>query len=382
MSTHVAIQAPIIETETVELAAAANLFRKQVLKCGSINYKGRRLDFTPEYLDGLAAAHAEQAFDAVPFVFTDAANAHTQDPARIRGEILAFERTGDGLDAIVRVPDPKAAQLVRDFPKLGVSVRIEQPIERADGKTWPAAIQHVLATANPRVTGMRPWEPVDLAVDDLPVIDLSTYDFADGEDTPDDEETVMADQPSAFTDEETARLRALLAQLDTPTDPPADDGYMLPSDEELAEIAAGLFDEEDEDAPAEVAASSDNEALELANSRLDAQAIELAQMRAERDAERYERLRTELATAHGIPPAITELARPLLLGSHVVELANGGTVDAGEVMRKVLTAVGEHVKLVDLSSDTVFDTSGAADAQFEAKAREDAAAAYRREYGL
>lgn len=383
---HVAVQTPLMETEAIELAASSNIFRKQVLRAGSINYQGKRLDFTPAYLDGLALAYREGAYDAVPFVFTDSTNAHTQDVERIRGEILGFERSGDGLDAIVKVANPKAAQIIRDFPKLGVSVRIEQPLDRADGKHWPAAIQHVLATTNPRVTGMRPWEPVELANGDLPVIDLSTYDFTEGdlrEDPTDQKETEMADTPS-FTPEEVAKVRALLSvmEADTADDDTDDTEFEMPSDEELAAIAAGLFaDDVVEEAPVEVAASSDNGAVELA-AQLDAQRIELAQLRQERDVERYEKLRESLARDHGIPPRVTELAKPLLMGKQVIELANGNTVDAGDVMRKVLTAIGEHVKIVDLSSDTIYDTDADTDAEAEAKRRADDAAAYRRNFGL
>lgn len=385
---HLAWQTPLLASEAIELAKSSRIFRKQVLRVGSINYKGERLDFTAAYLDGLALAHRDQVFPIVPLVFAPGDNSHTQDVERIRGEILGFERDGDHLDAIVRASNEKAAQLLRENPNVGVSVRIEQPIKRADGKTWPAAIQHVLVTANPVVPGLSPWQPVDLSADDLPVIDLSTYDFAEaspGEDgTPDEKETEMADAPS-FTTEETAELRALLAKLkEAEDDAPADDGT-LPTDEELAAIAAGLFadDEEDsqEEQPAEIAASSDSQAFELA-AQVDAQRIELAQLRAERDAERYEKLRETLARDHGIPPRITELAKPLLTGKRSIELSNGTSVDAGEVMRKVLTAVGEHIKLIDLSTDTVYDTTEAAQAEVDAKRRAAEAADYVSNFGL
>ena len=35
---------------------------------------------------------------------------------------------------------------------------------------------------------------------------------------------------------------------------------------------------------------------------------------------------------------------------HVVEVSNGSSVDAGEVMRGVLKAVGEKIQLLDLSA--------------------------------
>lgn len=394
MSGPVAILAPLDHGDAIELGK--RIFRKQVLRAGSINYKGRRLDFTPDYLDGLVQAFRDEAFDTVPLVFAPADNAHTQDVDRIRGNVIGLERVGDRLDALVEFTDDRSAQLVRDHPKLGVSVRIEQPIERADGKTFPAAVQHVLATANPRITGMAPWTPVDLATHTGEVLDLSTLDFADlGEDTTaaattETQEDDVADEP-VFTPEEIARLRALLDITDhtaDDTDGTDDgDGYEMPSDEELAAIAAAALDDDTEQTdterePSMALARETVEALELAQSRLDAQEIELARMRAERDTARFERERDQLAETYGIPPRITELARPLLTGSHAIELASGARVDAAEVMRKVLTAVGEHVKLIDLSGPTVFEASRDEDEQRAAADRETAAAEYAREFGL
>lgn len=381
----VAYQMPMETGTAIELGK--NLFRKQILRVGSISYKGQRLDFTPEYLDGLARAFTERAFDSVPLVFAGADNAHTQDVERIRGEVIGLERNGDRLDAIVQASSDVAARHLRENPGIGVSVRIEQPIERADGQSWPAAVQHVLATANPRITGMEPWCPVDLAAHDESVIDLSLLDFADGgEDAT--TETQEDNVPEAvFTPEEIARLRALLTADDKPAqdDEADDDGYQMPSDDELAAIAAAALDTDDEREPvaagAELSAEA-AEAIELANSRVDQMSVELAQLRAERDTTRYERERDELAERYGIPPRITELARPLLLGSHVVELSNGGSVDAGEIMRGVLKALGEHVKLIDLSGPTVFETSRDDQAAADEQSRETDAAAYIAQFGL
>lgn len=384
----VAIQAPVSAGQAVELARQSRLFRKQVLRTGRINYRGRQLVFDDAYLDGLVKAYQDRAFDSVPLVFAPADNSHTQDITRIRGEVIGLERTPEGLDAVVRASNEEAATLLRENPNIGVSVRIEQPIERADGKTWDAAVQHILATANPRLTGMSPWQPVDLSVDGVPVIDLTSYDFADGGETADDsntEETTMADSPaSPFTAEQEAALKAMLADIIKPTEAPApaEGEYTEPSDEELERIASALLEDAEEPEPAAAALSvDDSEAVELA-ARLDAQAVELATLRAERDQERYARLVDVLAKDHGIPPAITELARPLLHGSHSVELSNGGEVDAGEIVRKVMVALADHTRLVDLARPTVYDGPGAADDAAAAEKAQKDAAAYAREFGL
>ncbi len=385
MTDPVALIAPIVDSAVIELGKG--LYRKQVLREGQINYKGQKLDFSGDYLDGLALAFKEQAFDACPLVFADKDNAHTQDVERIRGDIIGFERRGNGLDAIVSVPDPKSQKLIEQFPKLGVSVRIEQPLDRADGKKWPAAIHHVLATANPRMTGLSPWEPVDLAVDgdEVPVIDLSNYDFAEAEQT--EKEGIMPNETpkdAPLSAAENARLRELLANLEE-ADQGADDGYVMPSDEELAEMAAALFEDEgaNQEEQVTVGLSDDTAAIELA-AQVDAQAIELSRLRNERDVERYNGLVRTLAEDYGIPPRITELAKHLLTGTHVVELSSGGKVDAGETVLKVLKAIGEQAKLIDLSTSApVFEgTSERESAAKELETRQAEAKSYASQFGL
>lgn len=376
-----AIITPLDTGDVVELARDSRIFRKEVLRVGSINYKGQKLEFTPDYLDGLQMAYTEGAFDSVPLVFTDEKNSHTQDVERIRGEIIGFERNGVRLDAIVRASNDQAATLLRENPKIGVSCRIEQPLDRADGKTWPAAIQHVLVTANPKVTGMSPWQPVDLAADGVPVIDLSTYDFADGE----VEEITMPEKTAPLTDAENARLRELLASLEAANAGAEDDGYVLPTDEELQQLADDLFVDDSAEVKAPVAAlAAENEALELAQAQLDSQAIELARMRTERDKERYSADVALLATDFGIPPRITELARPLLTGTHVVELASGGQVDTRATVLKVLKAIGSQIKMLDLSAEApVFeDAQRQASAQADAEKRQADTKSYASQFGL
>ena len=59
-------------------------------------------------------------------------------------------------------------------PRLGVSARIVEGYDRSDGKHYPAAIQHVLGTLDPRIPGLGAWEAIEAAspVPDT-VIDLS-----------------------------------------------------------------------------------------------------------------------------------------------------------------------------------------------------------------
>ena len=167
----------------IDLGATAKvggrLYRKQLLPVGSINYKGRRIDFTRDKLAAMADAFRAGAFDSVPLVMADVDNRHTMDPRATAGEMVDLELTADGLDGVFRASE-EAAKLLDSYPKVGISARILENYERADGKSFPAAIQHALITSDPRITGMRPWEAVNLSgeVQVDSVLDLTAESFA------------------------------------------------------------------------------------------------------------------------------------------------------------------------------------------------------------
>lgn len=332
-------------------------YRKQVLPKGTIDYKGRRITFDDAYLAELANAFVDRAFDQVPFVLADAGNAHTMDPERFRGEVRALEHGADGLYAIVEFATDEAAAAVLANPSLGVSARIVEDYDRADGKTYPRAIQHVLGTLDPRVTGMKPWEAVNLARNVSDVVDLTSATIEKG--TPME---ITAEQRAAF-DAYLTELAQLAAAEGSGTGAPGaegGDGTGI-SDEDLDRLLAeaGLEDElagvgagAEGDAGAGGAALSaaDRQAIELANARAEQARQETARLQEQLDLSRFEQERLDLARA-GVPPAAIEDATPFLLGTeHVVDLANGQKADAGAVVRKLL---GHMKGTVDLSGETL-----------------------------
>ena len=89
-------------------------------------------------------------------------------------------------------------------------------------------------------------------------------------------------------------------------------------------------------------------AIDLATARADETARELSVITARMREGDYQAEKRKLADL-GVPPFITELARPLLEGAgRVVELSNGKTADAGQIMRKVLTEYARQARLLDL----------------------------------
>jgi hypothetical protein len=348
----------------------------------SIEYKGKRITFDREYLSSLVSAFKQKACGAVPFQLADGDNKHTNDPLRRYGTVTDLELVADGLDAIVELDDDGEA-LVKKYKDLGVSARIYENYDRSDGRFFKAAVQHVLGTLDPHIVGMRPWQSVSLSQEEevSDSIDLSDQEF---EERKEDEKPVAT---KATLKETLAKLREKgdeaeltddeLDQLLAITDAMADDKVPASdapdkkdeveqdddlSDEEIdkliataeAEAAKLAVEDKSEAAPEKderqlVAAAQDREAIELASAQLEQQRIELAGVKSELAQQRYEAEQRTFAQQYGIPPYITELARPLLEGDgHVVELANGEEQDAGAIMRKVLIELGSQIKVLDL----------------------------------
>jgi hypothetical protein len=347
----VAVLTPFVSGPAIELAGKK--WEKKILPVGDVRYEGRMLHFTPQYLQQLAASYNDNAYDQVPFQLADAKNTHTNDPERTRGAFTAMHVKPDGLYGVLE-PTDDGEKVLLNNPYLGVSARIVEGYERSDGKTYPAAIQHVLGTLDPRIPGLGPWKQVDMANAPATVIDLSAAEFAGKED----------DMP--FTPDQQAKLGKLLDlpddQLDrlvqasaTPAAPAAASGDLTEAewdamvasftDEELAD----LLEEDTAPAGAGLANPETQMQIDLATAQQADQALQLAVLQGAHDKQAFENEKRHLMDA-GVPPYLVELAKPLLFGSgHVIEMANGGSpIDAGAVMRKVLHETARLAQMLDL----------------------------------
>lgn len=364
MTAFAALLTPFDRGNAIEMAN--RLWRKRVLPVGDIEYQGRTLHFTPGYLAGLAAAFKDKAYDQVSFQLADAGNTHTNDPERHRGTIVDFQAEPDGLWMVLS-PTDRGEQVLKENPYLGVSARIVEQYQRADGKFYPAAVQHVLGTLDPRIPGLGAWEAIEAANTPSLVIDLTGSSYAGQE----------VETMPEMTPQQQANLSKLLnmdpAALDrllgtqAPPAPPAPNGSgTLPvtdddelTDEELADLIAAMDDEE----LGEIESQMNGEtlagagvtglsveaqmAIDLANSRADETERQLGVFQTRYEMQQFELEKRQLTDA-GVPPFITDLARPLLQGAgHTVDLANG-RVDAGQVMRQVLSAFARTAKMLDL----------------------------------
>jgi hypothetical protein len=383
---------------------------KRLLPVGDINYKGRKLTFDRGYLAGLAKSFTEQAYDQVPFQLAGDDNKHTNDVERFGGNVAAMEVRPDGLYIGVD-PNERGAKVLADNPQLGVSARIVEAYDRADGKFFAKAIQHVLATLDPRVPGLGKWSAVETSNDDAAVItyDLSGAEFAGS--SPPKGDSNMAD----LTDEQQAQLAKL---LDIPADKLAalvgklDDGSLdalngdgvtgddLLTDAELDQLvedalaldAAGLLDGDGNPAAppagdqvpagAGAALTADQQmAIELAQATADESHRQLGIINAQLDHERWLNERRQMVGA-GTPPFIADLAQPLLEGAaHTVDLSNGSTVDAGQIVRKIISEYGKITSQlgIDVELGSPMDEPGDGSAT---EARNDLVSRARAQMGL
>lgn len=187
---------------------SARVYWKRVLPLDKINYRdktgrARVIDFNDRYLADVQNALTQGALDnrtSAPFVLADKDNAHTMDPERYRGDVTSLvrehelpegikaaviEREGklpQGLYARTEFASKKLAKAVVNNPRLPVSMRLREDVERSDGKKFAAMPIHVLGTMDPKIPGLGDWIPAtadlsEYAADD--VLDLSDESYTE-----------------------------------------------------------------------------------------------------------------------------------------------------------------------------------------------------------
>lgn len=367
-----AVLTPFTRSPASTNTAGARHWVKRILPVGDVDYKGRKLRFTPDYLKSLADAFGARAYDQVPFQIAPDDNRHSNDPERFGGEITGMEARDDGLYVTVSATE-RGDRVLAENPRLGVSARIVEEYARSDGKFFPAAIQHVLGTLDPRIPGLGAWQAVEASNDAQVTYDLSNLHFAGDEgnatmpDTPDPRLTAdqqarlgqLLDLPpeqwaslvsgSQLSD---ADLQALAGEAGQQTAPAEDEIAAWVdslSDEELAALEAEMEGETAAAAAGAGLSYEAMEAIELANAQSQDALAQLQSINTELDRERFVTERTRMVGQMGIPPHIVDMAQPLLQGSgHVVELSGGQAVDSGQIMRAVLTEYSKVARLLDL----------------------------------
>jgi hypothetical protein len=344
-------------TATVELADGG-LWKKQILAFRTIDYTDRqgnkrKITFDRQYGEDLIRAFKDGAYDQVPLQLADGDNRHNNSPLLTAGEMVGVELSADGsgVDAVLRTWG-EGTRVVEQNPKIGVSARILENLDTSDGRHFPRAVQHVLATIDPQMKGMRPWQrvqSVDLAVG-------SVTEFVDLSKATNERSAAMPEQSGNTV---TLELSAPLAELLQKPETAERLARMLEEDEGLEALAdqfgPDAFNEGDEDEEIDNEGDEDeedvslsygpgSEAIELAHTQLATQGQQIVELTSQLNAQRTDAEISEFQR-EGLAPAVIEMARPLLaIESGAIELSNGvpgDAVDPGQVVRDVLNTVIE-----------------------------------------
>jgi hypothetical protein len=326
-------------------------YKKQILPEGKFTYKtadGKdiELDLTAAQHQAYVKSFKDKAYDEVPFQF----GAHTNDPTIRKGTMADVEYVpGKGSWGYFQL-DEEAAKYVEKYPNFGVSPRLVVGLKRMDGKTFPAAIQHVAGTVVPRASGMSPWEKIELSEDDMPdtvtIIDFSDETIIahrDVKETPvtkttgnggnggnqnsGETFTLSQEQYAFFTkmQEEYAKAEALLGEGDAP--------------KEQEKVTVDLSE---------------------VTSKADKALAEIAQMRAAAVAETWA-ARKALLLSQGVPPAALDLADPVMtsVDSQVYDLSDGegGTVKV-DAKTQMLGQLELMKGMIDLGGELGHGQSG------------------------
>lgn len=288
-------------------------YRKQILPEGQFKYKGGNLDLGPSTLAKAVAAFKDSAFDEVPFNFGGPHDA--ADPKRRTGTMVNVEHVpGKGAFGYFDFSkSPEMISHVEKFPKFGVSPRIFLSHDRADGKKYDVAIQHVLGTDTPVMSGMEGWQSVSLS-DEL--ASATIYDFST--ETVQGTPIATSSVPTVVTpptggDNGGDEVVLTKAQVDFLA-------KMMADDVEMQKLMnAGT------ETPAVVELPAD---VKLSLETVGTHAAEIAALKTANAKSAWAAKRAALLSA-GVPPAQLDLATPVMerVDSTVIDLSTGeGTV--------------------------------------------------------
>jgi hypothetical protein len=314
---------PRCETDFIELSNTGNLFLKKVLPKGSINYQGQKVTFNDKFLGNIVESFKKGAYDQTSFVFANEKNQHNLDPKKWGGEVKGLEVRNDGLYATLELSSD-AAELVRKNKKLGVSCSIKANYTReTDGQSFPAALNHVLGTLDPKVTGLGEWQELKLSNENETQTDLSNLQWLS--DTP----PVQSGQPTKQQVDDAALAIQLAQQVQD------------------SEGGKGVKDN-----PAPSIDLANNAEYQAGLERIKQLEIDLAN-------ERFEKESAALIEA-GVPPVLLNLAAPILksVTPLTINLSNGeDDVNVAGVVRDMLTQCKGMIKLSNEQGNSFSDTS-------------------------
>jgi hypothetical protein len=168
-------------TKVKDKKSGKTYYKKLILREGEFQYTPAgssekiKLDLSAPQLKNFVQSFKDKAYDEVPFQF----GRMTMTRAFVRERWLTASTFPVRVSKAISNSNRMPHAYVEKYPNFGVSPRLVLDINRADGKKFVGAIQHVAGTVVPRLTGMGPWSKVELSEEgdtdsETPVIDLST----------------------------------------------------------------------------------------------------------------------------------------------------------------------------------------------------------------
>ena len=382
-----AILTPFDFSDTVK--AGRRRFWKQILPVTSIDYDGQKIDFDEDFHKDLALSHREGAYDQVPLVFADGENRHNMDPRNFGGEVLDIQyrgaAKGQGTWALIEA-DRDTDKILRKNPRLGVSARILQNINKADGRTFKRAVNHVLLTMNPRVSGMEPWQAVNLSDEgtDIEVVDLTAETYEEG--TPMGKPVTKTKSTTSgkidlsnLSDEQFETLLDLAATAlaedediedeedEEALDDDVEDTTTTPPVRKKKSKTKITVEKESEDDGDDEEEEEDDEEVDLSDAekvRRNSDHATVRGMQIDLAEEKWKGQRKDYVLA-GVPPFLLDLAEPVLKQPEAmtIDLSDSESIDASATIRKMLDGVKGLIDLtpeighmVDLSEQNKNDS--------------------------
>ena len=346
-------------TKVRDKSTGKTYYKKQILREGTFDYKlpdGEKikLDLTAGNLKKYVDAFKSKAYDEVPFQF-----GHTNAHDKRGGTVVQVEHIpGKGVDAYFEL-DAKAQEYVEKYPNFGVSPRLVLDVDRADGKKFEGAIQHVAGTVVPRLNGMSPWQRVELSENEdtdssTPVIDLSTETIA----VERDRKVIDVTTPQKTEEGEQKVFTLSQEEYD----------FFTKQKKEYDEFMKNVTGGQNETPPATVELSEDAKAqIAAAKSSADSALAGLAAMREKAIADSWKAQRA-LLLSQGVPPAALDLADPVMTSSEtqVFDLSTPDgekKVDARTVMLSQLELMKGTIDLGGEKGHGISDGEGPGDTQ-------------------
>lgn len=337
------LRLPIYDLAGDSSENSEGLMEKEILRAGTINYKGNKVTFSEDDLAAAESNFSKNPVPYVPFQLADKDNNHSDSPTLYGGTMETLRRSPDGKSLIggFRLKDD-VKEMVKHNPKFGVSVKLHPNyIRETDNQHFGPTIMHVAGVHRPRVLNMADWNSKEvlnaaMSDDDEMVVNLSE----DGEYEYDANNEIEETSNTTEANEEGGKI--IMAD--------GDQNVTLTTNE-LNDMISN-------------AVSTALAPLQEKNTSLESQVQNLSEGRESDNKKRYEdavKASSENYRQQGVPRIMVDLAEQLLLSfdkdqaNHAIELSEGEGENATTTNVPRVALVGkilENAKnFVDLSEE-------------------------------